>query len=53
MRTVSVWDRRPSAREILDKRLEKGWRPTASELQSGTVVEGYAACVYQAKGGSE
>ena len=46
MRAVSVWDHMPSAAEILDKRLAAGWRPTASELQEGSVVEGYAACVY-------
>jgi hypothetical protein len=43
---VSVWDHLPTAREILDKRLEAGWRPTPSRLRDGDVVEGFAACVF-------
>jgi hypothetical protein len=43
---VSVWDHLPTAREILDQRLEAGWRPTPSLLQDGDVVEGFAACVF-------
>jgi hypothetical protein len=47
VRTVSVWDHRPPAGEILEKRLAAGWEPTPSELQDGAVVQGYAACVYK------
>ena len=45
---VSVWDHKPSPQEILDKRLAAGWRPTPSQLKDGEVVEGYAACVFEA-----
>jgi hypothetical protein len=47
VRTVSVWDHRPDAGEILDGRLAAGWAPTPSQLREGTVVQGYAACVYK------
>jgi len=43
---VSVWDHRPAAHELLENRLQQGWKPTPSALASGDVVEGYAACVY-------
>jgi len=39
-----VWDHRPSAAELLEARLARGWRPTASELKGGARVLGYAAC---------
>jgi hypothetical protein len=42
-----VWDHRPTADEILDKRLARGWRPTPSELRDGPAVQGFAACVYK------
>jgi hypothetical protein len=45
---VSVWDRKPTADELLEKRLASGWRPVASQLRDGNVVEGYATCVFQA-----
>ena len=44
---VSVWDHKPGAQEILQKRLASGWRPMASQLQHGDIVEGHAACVFQ------
>jgi hypothetical protein len=41
-----VWDHAPTARELLDDRLARGWSPTASALKSGDRVLGYAAsCV--------
>ena len=43
---VSVWDHLPTAREILDKRLETGWRPRPSLLREGEVVEEFAACLF-------
>ena len=46
--SVSVWDHRPTNEELLGKRLERGWRPTPSRLQSGDAVLGYAACVFDA-----
>jgi len=47
---VSVWDHRPTADEILEKRLEGGWRPTPSRLRDGDAVEGHAACVFRPPG---
>jgi hypothetical protein len=44
---VAVFDHRPTARELLERRLERGWRPTASQLRTGERVEGYAACVFE------
>ncbi len=35
------------AREILEKRLAAGWRPTPSQLNDGEVVEGYAGCMFE------
>jgi hypothetical protein len=49
---VSVWDHRPTAQEILGKRLAAGWKPTPSHLKDGDVVEGHAACVFEARGSS-
>ena len=43
--SVSVWSHRPTAREILDRRLETGWTPRPSLLKEGDVVEGFAACL--------
>jgi hypothetical protein len=42
---VSVWAHRPTPQEILDRRLENGWRPRPSLLKEGDVVEGFAACL--------
>ena len=53
VRTVSVWSHRPSAAELLERRLAWGWRPTASELRDGAAVEGYAACMFTAGGPRE
>lgn len=42
---VAIWTHRPSSRELLDCRLERGWRPTPTATVDGDVVLGYAACV--------
>ncbi len=41
---VAIWDHRPSPRELLDRRLGRGWRPTPTATIEGEVVLGYAAC---------
>jgi hypothetical protein len=41
---VAIWDRRPSADELLATRLGRGWRPTASDTRDGPTVLGHAAC---------
>jgi len=42
---VAAWDHRPSARELLDARMARGWKPMPSALKDGDRVLGYAACV--------
>lgn len=39
-----MWDHRPSPAELLADRLDRGWRPTPTALQSGEQVLGYAEC---------
>jgi hypothetical protein len=41
---VAIWDHRPTAAEVLERRLAEGWKPTASSLKDGERVLGYAAC---------
>jgi hypothetical protein len=43
---VAVWDHQPTAQELLDTRLARGWRPTPSALKEGMRVLGYAACAF-------
>jgi hypothetical protein len=42
---VAVWDHKPSADELLAFRVEAGWRPTLTPLQTGPAVLGHAACL--------
>jgi len=37
-----VWDHRPSADELLDARVARGWMPRTSALQEGERVLGFA-----------
>jgi len=47
---VAVWDRVPSARELLDARIGDGWSPTPTMLKGGIPqVLGYAACLVPAE----
>ena len=39
-----MWDHRPSAAELLEARLARGWQPIPTELKAGAQVLGYAAC---------
>jgi hypothetical protein len=41
---VAIWDHQPSPGELLDHRLERGWRPTPTATVEGDVILGYAAC---------
>ena len=41
---VAIWDHRPTADELLDLRLGRGWRPTPTATVEGDVILGYAAC---------
>jgi hypothetical protein len=38
-----VWDHRPTADELLDDRLARGWSPTPTGTVDGPVVLGHAA----------
>jgi hypothetical protein len=42
---VAIWDHRPSADELLARRVAAGWRPMTSPLKEGDVVLGHAACL--------
>lgn len=42
---VVVWKHRPNADEILQFRLENGWKSTPSPLQDGDKILGNASCV--------
>jgi hypothetical protein len=44
---VAVFDHKPTAHELLERRLARGWHPTPSRLKDGHRVLGYAACVFQ------
>lgn len=41
---VAVWDHDPEPRELLARRLERGWMSTPSRLKGGDRVLGYAGC---------
>jgi hypothetical protein len=41
---VAVWDHRPTADELLDARVARGWRPVPTELKAGKTILGHAAC---------
>jgi hypothetical protein len=42
---VAVWPHRPSADELLERRLADGWNPTPTRLQTGPQILGHAACL--------
>jgi hypothetical protein len=44
MNGVSVWDHQPTADELLEARLARGWVPVATSTVDGDVVMGHAAC---------
>jgi len=42
-----VWRHQPSADELLEDRLRRGWKPTPSMLRDGDRVLGHAACAIE------
>jgi hypothetical protein len=44
---VSVWDHRPTADELLDARIARGWTPTPTGTVDGPLVLGHAACRFR------
>jgi hypothetical protein len=47
---VAVWDKHPTADELLQRRVENGWKPTPSRLKDGDIVVGHGACLVEEKG---
>ncbi|MGC8638981.1 MAG: hypothetical protein ACP5XB_03775 [Isosphaeraceae bacterium] len=45
MTAVAVWDHRPTADELLEARLQRGWSPTVTPTVDGDVILGHAACL--------
>jgi hypothetical protein len=45
-----VWDHRPSADELLAKRLTDGWTPTPTATRDGDKILGHAACAVTVDG---
>jgi hypothetical protein len=41
---VAVWDHKPTADELLERRLKEGWTSTPSRMKDGPRVLGHAAC---------
>jgi hypothetical protein len=46
---VAVWNHHPSPQELLEARLARNWRPTATATREGEQVLGYAACVIKGR----
>lgn len=44
MTAVAVWNHAPSADELLDARLARGWTPLPTATVDGDVILGHAAC---------
>lgn len=42
---VAVWNHEPTANELLDRRLSRGWQPTPTATRSGPQVLGFASCL--------
>jgi hypothetical protein len=43
---VSVWDHRPTADELLETRVARGWTPTPTSTVDGDVVMGHACKLF-------
>jgi hypothetical protein len=41
---VAIFDYQPSATELLERRIERGWKPTPTATRDGDVVLGFASC---------
>jgi hypothetical protein len=42
-----VWDHSPTADELLQARVARGWQPTPTATKSGDQILGHAACLVQ------
>jgi hypothetical protein len=45
---VAVWDHCPTADELLEARLARGWAPTPTGTRDGPKILGHAACTVRA-----
>ncbi|MFT3769459.1 MAG: hypothetical protein QM820_28815 [Minicystis sp.] len=45
MTAVAVWSHRPTADELLEARLTRGWTPTPTGTRDGPKILGHAACL--------
>jgi hypothetical protein len=50
---VAVWTHRPTAEELLQDRLARGWEPTPTATRDGPQILGYAACLARPAPGME
>jgi hypothetical protein len=41
---VAIFNHEPAPIELLERRIERGWRPTPTATRDGDVILGYAAC---------
>jgi len=41
---VAIFDHQPGPAELLERRIERGWRPTPTSTRDGDVVLGFASC---------
>ena len=45
MTAVAVWAHAPSADELLEARVARGWEPTPTGTRDGPKILGHAACL--------
>jgi hypothetical protein len=43
---VATWNHKPTADELLQRRLGRGWKPRTTSTTSGDVILGHAACLF-------
>jgi hypothetical protein len=41
---VAIFEHEPSPAELLERRINRGWRPTPTATRDGDVILGYASC---------
>jgi hypothetical protein len=46
---VAVWGHQPTAQQLLDARIHRGWKPTPTAMKDGERVLGFAACIVSAE----
>ena len=41
---VAIFEHQPTPAELLDRRIERGWKPMPTATRDGDVVLGFASC---------